>query len=528
MHVRGQVVVDVVDDICALPDAVLPGNRSIRPVGQAQLPPGGHDEDRPPHQRFRVDILADGLLDGVHGGEHLEGAHDLLDVRRPDDEQVRHRAQLRQHLDGLVRGPVLAEVDGVVRADVQHGKLRDARHADRRQAVLVEDGEERGEGYEARGRGEAVQDGQASVLADAEVDVAARVACAGVLFGVGRRQEVALDLGEVAAHGAGHVRGAPDHGGVHAHEVLQDLGDINPAGLVLGLRPVHLLLLGRGLRRGLPAVVGAVQGVRQRAQAGVDLLLLFDEVVVHLELPVVGEVLPVDAAVKVGDEVGLRRAEGAEVQLHELLPLVRLPVALRADLPEAPQDPPRHEELRQDGRLLAAGLGQLVQLLLHHVGDAGVHGVAALAQALRGEPPLADALEVGELAAVHAGGALDAWAGAGADGRLHDHDRGPLLLRLRLLHCLGVDSGVEGRAVDAQDIPVVRGEPGADVLAEGQVRLSVDRGLVVVVEDDELVQAQVAGEGRRLGGDALHQAAVAGQAEDIVVEEREVLAVESR
>ena len=47
---------------------------------------------------------------------------------------------------------------------------------------------------------------------------------------------------------------------------------------------------------------------------------------------------------------------------------------------------------------------------------------------------------------------------------------------------------------------------------------AVDRDLVVVVEVDEAAEAEVAGERRRLGGDALHQVAVGADPEDVVVD----------
>ena len=74
---------------------------------------------------------------------------------------------------------------------------------------------------------------------------------------------------------------------------------------------------------------------------------------------------------------------------------------------------------------------------------------------------------------------------------------------------------------DAQDVPAVTQEPGGDVLREGDARVAFDGDVVVVVDPAEVVQAQVAGQRRRLRRDALHQAAVAANGIDVVVEDVE-------
>ena len=63
---------------------------------------------------------------------------------------------------------------------------------------------------------------------------------------------------------------------------------------------------------------------------------------------------------------------------------------------------------------------------------------------------------------------------------------------------------------DALGVPAVRLEAARHVLRPGHRRRSVELDVVVVVEDDELAQAQVAGQARRLGRDALLEVAVAG------------------
>ena len=70
------------------------------------------------------------------------------------------------------------------------------------------------------------------------------------------------------------------------------------------------------------------------------------------------------------------------------------------------------------------------------------------------------------------------------------------------------------------DVPAVGLEPRAGVLrVERERGGSVDRYPVVVVDEDELAEAEGAGQGRRLGGDALHQVAVGADAEDAVVDD---------
>ena len=68
-------------------------------------------------------------------------------------------------------------------------------------------------------------------------------------------------------------------------------------------------------------------------------------------------------------------------------------------------------------------------------------------------------------------------------------------------------------------MPAVRLEALTDVVGEGQLGRAVDRDAVVVVHDVEPSEAEVAGERRRLVAHPLHQAAVAGDRPDVVVDE---------
>ncbi len=68
--------------------------------------------------------------------------------------------------------------------------------------------------------------------------------------------------------------------------------------------------------------------------------------------------------------------------------------------------------------------------------------------------------------------------------------------------------------IDPLRVPSVGVEPGGHILGEGEVGRAVDRDRVRVVEVGDPAEAQVPGERRGLGGDALHQVAVGHDAED--------------
>ncbi len=70
---------------------------------------------------------------------------------------------------------------------------------------------------------------------------------------------------------------------------------------------------------------------------------------------------------------------------------------------------------------------------------------------------------------------------------------------------------VERRVLaEVLDVPAVGLVALADVLGERQRGVALDRDVVVVVEDDQLAEAEVAGERRGLGRDALLEVAVGG------------------
>ncbi len=81
---------------------------------------------------------------------------------------------------------------------------------------------------------------------------------------------------------------------------------------------------------------------------------------------------------------------------------------------------------------------------------------------------------------------------------------------------------------DPLGVPAVGVEALRHVLRERHRRRAVELDVVVVVQDDQLAEAQVAREARRLRGDALLQVAVAGDHVRPVIDDRAAVAVELR
>ena len=85
-----------------------------------------------------------------------------------------------------------------------------------------------------------------------------------------------------------------------------------------------------------------------------------------------------------------------------------------------------------------------------------------------------------------------------------------------------VESGLECVEIlrclaDGVDMPSVCLEPFRRVVTEGQFGRTVDRDVVVVVDVHEATEAEMAGERRRLMGDALLEIAVAAEHEDVMI-----------
>lgn len=54
---------------------------------------------------------------------------------------------------------------------------------------------------------------------------------------------------------------------------------------------------------------------------------------------------------------------------------------------------------------------------------------------------------------------------------------------------------VVGAIIDFEDVPALSGQLGRRILGEAGIDVSVDRNGIVVVNQDEIVQAKVTGEG---------------------------------
>ncbi len=110
--------------------------------------------------------------------------------------------------------------------------------------------------------------------------------------------------------------------------------------------------------------------------------------------------------------------------------------------------------------------------------------------------------------------------GPGDDGAHGDDGRAAglgLRRRQRRVQRVHVDVTVVG-GLDALHVPAVGLVPLEHVLGERGGGVALDRDVVVVVEEDEVAEPLVAGQRRRLGGDALLEIAVGDDRPDGVVE----------
>ena len=153
--------------------------------------------------------------------------------------------------------------------------------------------------------------------------------------------------------------------------------------------------------------------------------------------------------------------------------------------------------------------------VLHHPVGHEELGILRPAIGALGEPDLvlAQRLAMG-------GGGIDLVRRAVADVAVEDDQRRPALGlaedRERILDALEI-VGV----ADPQHVPAIGEEARRDILGEGDAGVALDGDVVVVVDPAQVVEAEMAGERGRLRADALHQAAVAADRVDVVVEEVE-------
>lgn len=118
-----------------------------------------------------------------------------------------------------------------------------------------------------------------------------------------------------------------------------------------------------------------------------------------------------------------------------------------------------------------------------------------------------------------AGGGTGDLGNAFADKGLHFDELG-----LAILVCPGSGEGVGEEAevvtvLDALDLEAVGSEAIEDAFALGGVGHGVEGDVVGIVKEDEVVQTEVTSKGGGFGGHAFLEAAVPGEAEDMVVED---------
>mmetsp|Transcript_62129 Transcript_62129/g.173546 ORF Transcript_62129/g.173546 Transcript_62129/m.173546 type:complete len:746 (-) Transcript_62129:40-2277(-) len=190
--------------------------------GRAEFGPvqRGHPLPRKAQRAGQVVVLGD-------EPPHLQH---LVGVARAEGEEAGGGAEGGELLDGLVRRPILAHADGVVRVDPNGGHLHDRGHADRRLHVVAEDHEGGAVWPQLRQR-QAVADGAHGILADAEVQVPAAV----VAPARGWRHEVVF-AGEEREAGGGAVSGAAQQPGDALGDHVQHLLRRLPRGQALRVR----------------------------------------------------------------------------------------------------------------------------------------------------------------------------------------------------------------------------------------------------------------------------------------------------
>ena len=113
-----------------------------------------------------------------------------------------------------------------------------------------------------------------------------------------------------------------------------------------------------------------------------------------------------------------------------------------------------------------------------------------------------------------------------ADDRADPNQRRPVALR----DCI-FDRGGQRREIvrilDDLRMPFVSVESFAHVLVKAEVGGPVDGHVVVVVDIDDVAQPEMAGDRRRLARDTFHQVAIAANAEDAMIEQPRIVALEA-
>mmetsp|Transcript_65228 Transcript_65228/g.121591 ORF Transcript_65228/g.121591 Transcript_65228/m.121591 type:complete len:218 (+) Transcript_65228:1634-2287(+) len=195
-------------------------------------------------------------------------------------------------------------------------------------------------------------------------------------------------------------------------------------------------------------------------------------------------------------------------------------------LPELLQYPPWYHELWWR---CASFDVESVKLQLQHICNSVIELPTLLAEGLRAEVFGSNLLEIRELPTMSLSFPFHRGTCSFAYCCPHSDQSGFLSLGLCLLHNLLKDAGVVHITICyVEHIPALCSEDGGHIFAEGEIRATIDGDLVVIVEDDQFVQLQVARQGCGLGDDALHHAAIPCQDINIMIKDWEIWFIESR
>ncbi len=118
------------------------------------------------------------------------------------------------------------------------------------------------------------------------------------------------------------------------------------------------------------------------------------------------------------------------------------------------------------------------------------------------------------------GGRVGEVGGGVADVATQHHEARVVLVLHAAPHARLQGVEVVGHLADLHDVPAVGAEAFGDVVGVGELGGAVDGDVVVVVDDYELAEVEVACEGAGLVAHTFHEVAVGGHHEDVVVAHR--------
>ena len=174
------------------------------------------------------------------------------------------------------------------------------------------------------------------------------------------------------------------------------------------------------------------------------------------------------------------------------------------------------------------GLAQGRTAVGHRPGEGCLHAIGNV-EALVVRPAIG---LLGDLHVLHAQrlamrlGAARAGA-APADHRADDDQRRPVVGGLERIQ-RGLEGGGIVGVIDMDDVPVVPLEALAHILGKGQFGRALDRDRVAVIDPAQVREPQVPRDRRRLARDAFHHVAIAAEHVDVVIDDREAIAVVTR